>query len=205
MKIKAITAAALTATLVFSPQVFASKYLIDTKGAHAFIQFRIKHLGYSWLSGRFNRFSGEFEYDKRNPETASVNIEVDTASIDSNHAERDKHLRSEKFLHVKKFPKAYFKSTSFKEHDNGTATLEGLLTLHGVTRPIVIAVDHIGHGTDPWGGYRRGFEGKTRIALWDYGITYNLGPESKELELILSIEGINQSDTTWGQSQESWN
>lgn len=180
-----------TGTL-FSSQVLAEKYIIDTKGAHAFIQFRIQHLGYSWLSGRFNTFEGSFNYDEKNPGNASIQVDIDTASIDSNHAERDKHLRGKDFLHVSKFPQAKFVSTAFKPKSNGKAILEGKLTLHGVTQAITIMVEEIGHGPDPWGGYRRGFEGSTRIALADFGINYNLGPKSKEVELTLSIEGIRQ-------------
>mgnify|MGYP000131460050 CR=1 FL=1 len=82
----------------------AVEYLIDTKGAHAFIQFHIKHLGYSWLVGRFNTFSGSFDYDEKNPDAASITVDIDTTSIDSNHAERDKHLRSGDFLDVSKHP-----------------------------------------------------------------------------------------------------
>jgi polyisoprenoid-binding protein YceI len=156
------------------------------------VQFRIQHLGYSWLFGRFNTFSGHFDYDENNPDAASVEVVIDTASIDSNHAERDKHLRGEDFLDVAKFPEARFSSTAFKENGDGTATLEGDFTLHGVTRPITIAVEKIGHGPDPWGGFRRGFLGTTRIALADFGIDYNLGPKSKEVELTLSVEGIRQ-------------
>ena len=182
----------LAALLLLPAIALADRYVIDTDHAHAFIQFRIQHLGYSWLSGRFNDFTGSFDYDESNPSAASVQVEIDTASVDTNHAERDKHLRSEDFLNVDKFPKARFESTSFKEHGDGTATLEGNLTLHGVTKPISIAVEQIGHGPDPWGGYRRGFEGTTRISLADYDINYNLGPKSKELELILSVEGIRQ-------------
>ncbi len=192
MKIKKIAAVALAAAIVLPAQAFAEKYVIDTEGSHAFIQFRIQHLGYSWLSGRFNTFSGSFEYDEKNPEKASVQVDIDVASIDSNHAERDKHLRDKDFLDVKKFPKAKFVSKSFKENGDGTAVLTGDFTLRGVTRPVTIDVEHIGHGSDPWGGYRRGFEGTTRIALADYGIKYNLGPRSKEVELTLSVEGIRQ-------------
>jgi polyisoprenoid-binding protein YceI len=192
MMTKKLTAFALAAALVLPTQLFAAKYVIDTEGSHAFIQFRIQHLGYSWLSGRFNTFSGSFEYDENNPDKASVQVEIDTASVDSNHAERDKHLRDEDFLDVKKFPRARFESTSFKDNGDGTAVLKGDLTLHGVTKPVTIDVEHIGHGPDPWGGYRRGFEGTTRIALADYNINYNLGPKSKEVELTLSVEGIRQ-------------
>ncbi|MBT8127757.1 MAG: YceI family protein [Gammaproteobacteria bacterium] len=187
-----MTAVALATTFLLSTQALADKYIIDTKGSHAFIQFRIQHLGYSWLTGRFNTFSGSFEYDEKNPANASVVVEIDTASVDSNHAERDKHLRDDDFLDVEKYPTAKFVSTSFKEKGDGTAVLEGNLTLHGVTKPVTIDVEHVGHGEDPWGGYRRGFEGRTRIALADFGINYNLGPKSKELELMLSVEGVRQ-------------
>jgi len=170
----------------------ADEYLIDTKGAHAFIQFRIKHLGYSWLLGRFNNFSGSFRYDDKDPAASTVNVVIKTDSIDSNHAERDKHLRGEDFLNVAKYPEARFTSTSFKDNGDGTAILTGNLTLHGMTRSITIDVKHIGHGPDPWGGYRRGFEGTTTLKLADYNITYNLGPASREVELFLSVEGVRQ-------------
>ena len=192
MKTTKLTAYILAAVFLLPTPLLAEKYLIDTKGSHAFIQFRIQHLGYSWLSGRFNTFSGQFEYDEKNPAQASVEVDIDVASIDSNHAERDKHLRGDEFLDVKKFPKAKFVSTSFSDNGDGTAVLKGKLTLHGVTNPVTINVEHIGHGSDPWGGYRRGFEGTTRFALADYGINYNLGPKSKEVELTLSVEGIRQ-------------
>lgn len=170
----------------------AVDYKIDTKGAHAFIQFHIKHLGYSWLVGRFNTFSGDFSYDERDPGSARVAVTIDTTSIDSNHAERDKHLRDEDFLDVDKYPEARFVSTAYRDLGDGKGELRGDLTLHGVTRPIAIEVTHIGAGLDPWGGYRRGFEGRTRFALADFGIDYDLGPASKEVFLWLGVEGIQQ-------------
>lgn len=170
----------------------AEEYVMDTEKAHSFIQFRIQHLGYSWLLGRFNDFEGRFSYDEDKPSAASVEVTIDTASIDSNHAERDKHLRGKDFLDVEKYPQASFTSTSYQENSDGTATLAGNLTLHGVTRPVSIAVKPVGHGPDPWGGYRRGFEGSTSLTLADFGIDYNLGPASKEVILYLSVEGIRQ-------------
>lgn len=178
--------------LMASGSIQAVEYLIDTKGAHAFIQFHIKHLGYSWLVGRFNTFSGSFEYDEKNPDAASITVDIDTASIDSNHAERDKHLRDDEFLNVEKHPKARFVSNSYRDLGNDKGELKGELTLNGVTRPITIDVTHIGAGMDPWGGYRRGFEGRTSFALADFGIKRNLGPASKEVHLWLGIEGIRQ-------------
>ncbi len=73
-----------------------------------------------------------------------------------------------------------------------TALLRGDLTLRGITKPIVIDVSQIGAGKDPWGGYRRGFEGTTRLTLADFGIPMDLGPASREVELFLSVEGIRQ-------------
>ena len=170
----------------------AEEYLIDKKGTHAFIQFRIKHLGYSWLYGRFNDFSGRFSYDEKNPSASTVSVDINTASVDSNHAERDKHLRGEEFLYVEKYPTAKFVSTSYIDQGAGKGTLKGELTLRGVTKPIEIAVEQIGHGKDPWGGYRRGLFGTTQIALADFGIPFNLGPASKNVEFELSVEGIRQ-------------
>lgn len=191
MKKYLLTLALLNLLLLVAP-VKAADYVIDTEKAHAFIQFKIKHLGYSWLLGRFNRFDGEFSYDEKNPSAASIRVNIDPASIDSNHAERDKHLRGKDFLHVDKYPEARFVSTSFEEKGDGKAVLKGQFTLHGVTRPMTIDVHHVGHGKDPWGGYRRGFSGTTSFALKDFGIDYDLGPASREVELFLSIEGIRK-------------
>lgn len=192
MKKYAAHALALIATLSIPIYAPAAEYVIDTAKAHAFIQFRIQHLGYSWLYGRFNEFNGTFSYDEKNPTTNKVAVTINTASIDSNFAERDKHLRSDDFLDVKKFPQARFVSTKFEDQGEGKAVLSGDFTLHGVTKPIVIAVERVGQGDDPWGGYRAGFFGTTVLKLSDYGITRDLGPASQEVELMLSVEGVRQ-------------
>ncbi|MEW5250026.1 YceI family protein [Microbulbifer discodermiae] len=168
----------------------AAEYTIDTKGAHAFIQFRIKHLGYSWLYGRFDDFSGNFFFDEKAPEKSSIDVDIDVRSLNSNHAERDKHLRGEDFLFVEKFPTASFKSTSYKDLGDGKGELTGDLTLRGITKPVTIAVTHLGGGSDPWGGYRQGFTGTTEFPLKDFGIDYNLGPASQTVEMILDLEGV---------------
>lgn len=192
MKYKLLSSVALTVALTVPSLLQAADYVIDTEKAHAFIQFRIKHLGYSWLLGRFNDFDGSFSYDEADPAASKVEVTIRTASIDSNHAERDKHLRGKEFLEVDKFPQATFVSSGFKENDDKTAALTGNLTLHGVTRPVTIDVKPVGHGPDPWGGKRRGFEGTTRLKLADYNIDFDLGPAAREVELFLSVEGIEQ-------------
>jgi len=185
--------AVLLAAVVALPAMLvqaAEEYRIDP--AHSFIHFRVSHLGIAWVQGRFNRFEGEFVFDEQTPANSRVTVTIDTASVDSNHAERDRHLRSDDFLDVRRFPNATFVATGFDDQGDDRGVLTGDLTLHGVTRPVSIDVQHIGHGPDPWGGYRRGFEGRTRFALADFGITYDLGPAAREVELTLSIEGIRK-------------
>jgi polyisoprenoid-binding protein YceI len=166
-------------------------YSIDTKGMHASINFKIQHLGYSWLTGRFDDFEGTYTYDKDNLSNSQVKVEIDTASVNSNHAERDKHLRSDDFLSVSEHPQAVFESTSITGNDQAMK-VTGDLTLNGVTRSVVIDAKKVGEGKDPWGGYRSGFEGTTTLKLADYDITKDLGPASTHVQLMLHLEGVRQ-------------
>jgi len=142
--------------------------------------------------GRFNDFEGAFTFDEGAPEASKVEVTVETASVDTNNAERDKHLRSDDFFDVKKYPKATFTSRSVEPGEGGTMLITGDFTLHGVTREIKIMARHIGAGADPWGGFRRGFEGSTRLVLEDYKIKKSLGPTAKEVDLFFTFEGIRR-------------
>lgn len=194
---KQLAALALTTGLVissFNAQAAAEHYNFDIEGMHAFVTFKVKHLGYSWLEGHFNKFSGDFDYDEANPENNRVKMDLDVTSLDSNHAERDKHLRSERFFDTKKFPKATFVSTKWIDKGDGKAILKGKFTLRGVTKEVDIAVSQIGGGKDPWGGFRRGFEGTTTLHLSDYNMKEAniLGAAAENVEIWLSIEGVRQ-------------
>ena len=179
--------------LLLITSVFADYYRIDTLGGHASVNFKIKHLGYSWLTGRFDKFAGTFTYDEKVPENSRISITVKTKSIDSAHALRDIHLRGDKYLNVKKYPEARFVSESFTPSNSTTAKLKGKLTLHGVTKEINTTITKIGGGEDPWGGYRQGFETHFTIRLRDYGIQHSLGPASEELQLSIYLEGVKES------------
>lgn len=180
------------ATAVFIPTVNAADYVIDTKGAHASINFKVQHLGYSWLTGRFDKFNGNFSYDAANIGASKIEVNIDTSSINSNHGERDKHLKSDDFLDVSAFANAKFVSDSVTDQGDGKLAINGTLTLHGVSKKITIDAQKVGEGKDPWGGYRVGFSGTTNIALTDFAIKMNLGPASNNVELKLHIEGIKQ-------------
>lgn len=165
-------------------------YTIDdpTMGSHAFINFKVSHLGYSWLFGRFDKFEGSFVQDNENPANEKVEITIDTRSLNSNHAERDKHLRSADFVNVAKHPQAKFVSTGVTNNDDGTKTIKGNFTLNGVTKAIEIQAKHIGEGEDPWGGYRSGFEGSTQIEMKDFNFKMDFGT----VHLDLHVEGIRK-------------
>ncbi len=188
---KLALASAFFAT-AFLPTVNAADYIIDSKGAHASINFKIQHLGYSWLTGRFDKFGGSFSYDAANISASKIEVNIDTSSVNSNHAERDKHLKSDDFLDVSAFANAKFVSKSVTDKGDGKLAITGTLTLHGVSKEITIDAQTVGEGKDPWGGYRVGFSGTTNIALTDFAIKMNLGPASNNVELNLYIEGIKQ-------------
>ena len=188
----ALFVVALVAMLMQSQAMAADTYKLDTRGAHAFIQFKIKHLGYSWLYGRFDKFDGTLELDESAPEKSKITVTVDTTSLNSNHAERDKHLKGKDFLNVDKYPSATFVSTGINLTGETAAVLKGKLTLHGVTKDIEVPISHVGGGKDPWGGYRHGFTGTVTLALKDFGIDYNLGPASTHVDMLLDLEFIKQ-------------
>ncbi|MFC6439585.1 YceI family protein [Bowmanella sp. JS7-9] len=175
--------------LAAAPFANAADYVVDTDGAHASINFKISHLGYSYIVGRFNQFDGKFSYDAAAPEASKISINIDPASVDTNHDRRDKHVSSDDFLDVSKFTTASFSSTSVKDLGDGKLAVNGDLTVHGVTKPIVINVAKVGEGQDPWGGYRAGFTGSTEFKLGDFGI--KMFPDSK-ITFDLHIEGVRQ-------------
>ncbi|WP_353982234.1 YceI family protein [Salinicola endophyticus] len=192
--LKKTALAALVAAALPLAQAQAADYKIDSEGQHAFIQFKISHLGYSYILGDFKQFSGDFSYDPEAPEQSSVAVKVDVDSLDSNHAERDKHILSGDFLDAGKYPQASFKSTGFQIDDDGEeGEMTGELTLHGVTREVTFDVDHIGGGDDPWGGYRQGFEATTTLNLADFDIDMSKFPEPmRSVDLYVVLEGIRQ-------------
>jgi polyisoprenoid-binding protein YceI len=179
----------ILSALVLAP-VQAAEYRIDP--AHTFIEFEISHLGYSIVAGRFDKYSGQFSWDKSHPEKSRITIRISTASIDTNVPKRDEDVRSAAFLDVAKYPDATFTGTRYSGDAHG-GTLEGKLTLHGVTRPISLTVTAIGQGPDPWGGYRAGFRATTTLRRTDFGMGHDeLGPVADTMKFNLYVEGVRK-------------
>ncbi|AHF69917.1 YceI family protein [Pseudomonas cichorii] len=188
---KSLAALALGTALLSAGQAMAADYVIDKEGQHAFVDFKISHLGYSFIHGTFKDWDGTFSFDAAKPEASKIAVELKTASLFTNHAERDKHILSKDFLDAGKYPEAKFVSTSVKSTGAKTADVTGDLTLHGVTKPIVIKATFNGEGKDPWGGYRAGFNGTSTLNLNDFGIK-GPGPTSQTLDLDITLEGIQK-------------
>lgn len=189
----AISTALTACALVPMAQAQADDYVVDTDNQHAFIQFKINHLGYSYILGQFEEFNGQFRYDPDDLEASSAEFEVQVSSLHTNHAERDKHFLSEDFLEADTYPTATFSSTGFEPEGDDEGVLTGDLTLKGETREIEMPVTLVGEGEDPWGGYRAGFEGSTILTLSDFGIDMSDFPEvMHELELYVTFEGVRQ-------------
>ncbi len=192
MKLKHLFATAFLGFGIISTATNAANYVVDTSGAHASINVKVKHLGYSWLTGRFNKFSGKFNYDSKNVAASKITIDIETSSYDSNHAKRDKHINAPDILNTAKFPTAKFVSTKIVDKGDNKLAVHGDLTIRGVTKAITIDAVKIGEGKDPWGGYRVGFSGTAKITMKDFGIPIELGPASTEAYFDLHIEGVRQ-------------
>lgn len=183
----AVIITAVPLSVMGAPQ----SYTIDSD--HTFPYFRISHLGFSTLMGRFNETNGKIVVDKEN-NTGSVEVVIDAASIDTDHKKRDDHLRSPDFLNAVEFPEITYESTDVTIHDDGSAVVEGELTISGVTKPVTLDVSRMNcdiHPMDPEKKkYVCGFDARTTIKRSDFGVDYALPAIGDEMELILGVEAI---------------
>src|SRR6478609_4205064 len=141
--------------------------------SHSSVNFHVRHLMVSKVHGRFTKWSGMLELDDADPSKSRVEVTIDAASVDTKEEKRDAHLRSADFFDVEKFPQLTFRSTKVaKTGDEYKVT--GDLTIHGVTKPVVLEVEGGGEVKDPWGGTRTGFSAKTAISRKDFGLEWNV-------------------------------
>ena len=168
-------------------------YTIDK--AHSDVTFQVRHL-LTKVRGRFSEFEGTIEYDEQNPERSSVNVTIQATSIDTNERDRDTHLRSADFFDVEKFQTLTFKSTRVTRTNAESFEVAGDLAIHGVTKPVTLAVAFLGKAKDPWGNERLAFEAETTINRKDFGLLWNAALETggflvgDDVKISLSVQAL---------------
>jgi polyisoprenoid-binding protein YceI len=175
---------------VAAPASAADTYQLDP--VHTSVTFKVKHLNVTFVYGRFNDVAGTLVFDEADPANSSIHVQVKTASIDTFNAKRDDHLRSPDFFDAAAFPVIEFRSTAVRKVDPETYNVQGDLTLHGVTRSVMVAAILTGAGKDPWGNDRIGFETVFLVKRTDFGMANNLQVAGDDVRLTVSVEGVRK-------------
>ncbi len=173
---------------IFASSAFAASYEIDP--THTYPTFTIDHLGFSQMHGRFNKTSGKLVMDLAKG-TGSVDITIDAASIDTAFKKRDDHLKSPDFFNVVEYPTITFKSTSVKFSGDNKAEMLGKLTIMGVTKEVVLDIEHIHCGKHPFNPKIEevcGFNATTALKRSDYGMKYSLPAIGDDVNIAISLE-----------------
>ncbi len=157
------------------PEV-SGDYTVDV--AHTRIGVRARHAMVTTVRGAFTSFTGRAHLDAAEPAASSVDLTIDTASIDTGNADRDAHLRSPDFLDVEQYPEMVFASTDVEQVDADLYRVTGDLTIKGTSRPVTVVFEETGSAKDPYGNDRIGFEGVATLNRKDWGLTWNAALET---------------------------
>ena len=180
-----ITALAMAATAAAQ----AGTWQIDPN--HTAAQFSVRHLGVSTVRGAFTKVSGSAQHDSADPSKDTLEATIDANSIDTRVEMRDKDLRSPNFLDVQKYPTITFHSKQTKVAGPGKLLITGDLTIHGITKEVVLDVDGPSAPIkDPWGNQRIGASATTKIKRQDFGITSLPGVVGDEITITIDVELI---------------
>jgi polyisoprenoid-binding protein YceI len=182
---------AIPALLALAGVAGAADYDVDP--VHTEVMFKVNHFGVSNFLGRFDDTTGKISWDEADPSKSSVKYEIKAESIDTNFAKRDQHLKSPDFLDAKQFATLSFVSKSIKKVGDGYV-VEGDLTIHGVTKPMQVAVQKTGEGKDPTGAERIGFWTTFSIKRSDFGMTNMVGPVGDAIDITIASEGVKMTD-----------
>jgi polyisoprenoid-binding protein YceI len=168
----------------------------DVDPSHSNVEFVVRHM-FTKMRGRFGEFSGTIELGER-LEDSKAEGTIAVAGIDTSNADRDAHLRSPDFFDAETYPSLSFRSTGVRPGSGGDLTLDGELTIKGVTRPVSLDVEFTGWAADPFGGERAGFSARTEIDREDYGLTWNVALETggvlvgRTIKIELEIEAVRR-------------
>jgi polyisoprenoid-binding protein YceI len=172
----------------------ATKTVWNIDPTHSEIQFKVKHLVISTVTGHFRQFEGTVETEGDDFATASIHFEANTASVDTNQTQRDEHLRSVEFFDSEKYPKMTFQSTSIEKTDDDTYTVTGDLTIKDVTKSVELKAEYGGSMTDFYGNYKSGFEISGKLNRKEFGLTWAAVTEAggivvgDEVKLVLNVQ-----------------
>jgi polyisoprenoid-binding protein YceI len=170
----------------------------DIDVTHSAIHFHVRHMVISKVHGRFDRWSGAIQLDPQDLTRSSVEVTIDAASIDTQVADRDAHLRSADFLDVEKYPQLSFRSTRIEKVGASGYRVTGELSLHGVTREVVLDAEFSGTARDPWGNERAGFSARTSLDRRDFGLVWNAALEAggvlvgEKVEIGIELEAVKK-------------
>ena len=173
-----------------------TKWIVDP--VHSDVQFKIKHLVISSITGSFNNFQGGATSDTNNFEGAEIHFSLDVNSIDTNQDTRDTHLKSADFFDADQFPHITFQSNYFHKVKGDLFKLSGLLTLKGITKPIELDAEYGGTDKDSQGKTRIGFEVQGRISRQEFGLNYNQLTDAgglvvgEDVKLIANIQLVQE-------------
>ena len=176
--------------LLFLSMLLGANYTIDPK--HSSVHFQVSHMAFSYTKGRFNMVSGHIEWDLKHPQNSAFEIRVQAESIDTNNKKRDEHLRKADFLDTKMYPDIRFQSQQLNVSADGYILI-GELSLHGVSKNIEVKLQHIGEGTDAWGGYRVGHQATFTVKRSEYNILHMLSSIGDEVQITVNLESIRKS------------
>jgi len=169
---RAVYATALAAALSLPAAAATSTWQIDQN--HSSAQFAVRHLGLSTVRGAFTKVNGAIQFDDKDITKSSVDVTIDAASVDTRVDGRDKDLRSDHFFEVAKYPTLTFKSTKVEQVEVGKLKVTGDLTIHGVTKQVVLDVEGPTAAVkDPWGNQRAAASATTKINRQDFGVKWN--------------------------------
>ena len=141
--------------------------------AHSQIQFSVRHMMISNVRGRFENFTGAIEFEEKDPTRSLVEVQIETASINTRETQRDSHLKSPDFLNAEKYPHLSFKSKRIEKIDDSHGRVIGDLTIRDVTKEVALDVEYAGQAKSPWGTVSAGFSATAKINRKDWGLTYN--------------------------------
>ena len=180
-------------TSLFANQDLQGQDIYEIDGSHTSLVFAISHFNLSYTYGRFNKVTGNFNID--GGLANKFNFEIDAASIDTNVAERDKHLRGPDFFNVEEFPKITFESTEI-EREEGVYQVRGKMTMRGQTKDVTIPIRLVGIGRGPFGKERAGFFAKFELKRSDFGMDSMLSSIGNKIAVTFSFEGIRTKSSS---------